>query len=100
MENTNWKTAIESLNTSDEEIAKRFQELGITGDRYSGLTCPIANFVRSQIPVELRSNGYNYVCATPNYIYVGSDSAELPKPAKQFILAFDAGEFPQLITKN
>lgn len=81
-----------SLGSTKEEVAARLVEMGIKGRRNLADSCPVANAANDHLPP--RHWGY-YVHIQENS-QVKLNSLVAPDPVRDFVLAFDAGEFPEL----
>ena len=93
MFNEKQRQALLSLGTTKEEVAQNLTKLGIKGGRYDCQKCPIANLIGQQstfwesfwhgsIPIMW----INTIVNDKQY-----------KAIREFIKAFDNGEFPDLI---
>ena len=88
---------LEKLGKTKEDVANKLQSLGIKGERNKCYSCPLAQYlikngIGLKVPfvVEVRVGvGVNW------YWYPISKYPQL-QGIRDFILAFDRGEFPQL----
>lgn len=111
-------TKLISLGTTKEEIAKELLARNIKGNRVSWKYCPIANYMKGEdfkIGIGVASEFFEYDISAPigirvtiiptigwersNFEELYFSLADYPKlkPIKDFIHAFDDGEFEELM---
>lgn len=95
--------AVESLGSTADEVAETLRARGINGRRDSGCDCPVARFIRSEVP-ETAGNwniaGYwmdgEYVQLPQSRFALPFARVDLPDPVADFVLAFDGGDYAHL----
>lgn len=100
---TNAREIIADLSAKGDcnAIAAYLERIGITGNTSEEYTCPIANYLKSQL-----ASAYSIsVSGDEIVIHNGRDGAEdesITPPAniKEFITNFDNGEYPELQTMD
>lgn len=80
--------ALAALPPSADEIAVLFGRMGIDGEPMESCGCPVAKY--------LRAEGFSYASVGEFYASEPSASASLPPHVRQFIKAFDGGDYPWL----
>ena len=99
------KEALAQLGTTSDEVAWSLRRLGIRGNKNSGATCPIANYLRplfswfhSIDAVQIYQTYSPTFGEDPEEDYVGVCSC--PAPIDEFINRFDEdGDYPDLEVK-
>lgn len=90
--------ALDDLGRTDDEIAARLKELGITGEVCMSYICAIANYLRLIFGQHIEPE------VDPGLITIhGLDepvSIWPEKPLADFIEHYDAGVYPDLISKE
>lgn len=90
------RLTLESLGTSSEEVAATLAGRGISGQRDTGGSCPLARLIQQDIP---ETAGY-FVAAgywvQETYVETPGEDVDLPPGAVQFVADFDAGLYPHL----
>jgi hypothetical protein len=88
-------SALNKLGKTAREVADTLKEKGIIGNRRMAKTCPISQYLHScdhpsgtQPSTSSCSIGYSKRGIL--------SQEEIPLPVREFIDAFDAGEFPEL----
>lgn len=90
---------LRQLGSKEWEVARTLDWAGVTGQRQSTSTCPVANFVRLYFP-----NAFDIVVTTTD-VCVWEEQAptptlvsriETPTPVSSFISSFDSGKYPRL----
>lgn len=85
---------------SADQLAAFFEEQGVVGERSFSLSCPVANYVRRQIPNAVV--GVSGLCVTATTIgpnprhRVQIVELSFGDPVTEFINRFDAGHYPAL----
>lgn len=87
--------AIESLGSS-EAIRQHLAANGFKGFRWSQAACPIANFLGHGLPVTLMVDDFK-VAVRNTFRSTASLSIDPDSPVLSFIIAFDGGEYPELV---
>lgn len=91
---------LDQLGSTPETVARSLQRAGVQGYPFLGAHCPIARYVHAVVGVEpgvgkvkiglgrATINAPHWWCP----ISVG-----LPVPVRMFVMAFDRGQFPELL---
>lgn len=97
--------SLAGLGGSADEIAQHLKDLGIKGARWRASSCALSCFVKHAYDGELRDVG-----TTPDYLSIYSsvgfsdfesinfDRLEVGAALKKFVLNFDAGSYPELLS--
>jgi hypothetical protein len=90
-----------ALGKTKDEVAEKLFVLGIRGKRGKCLTCPIAQYliengVDARVGVWAWGLGVVGVVGVGGFYYYSIDEYPAIIPIRDFILAVDQGEYPQL----
>ncbi len=91
---------LDQLGSTPETVARSLQRAGVQGYPYLGAHCPIARYLHAVVGVEpgIRKVKIGLSRATINAPHWWWPiSVSLPSPIRLFVLAFDRGQFPELI---
>ena len=80
--------SLQSLPASKTHISKMLEAFSLTGQQDSSTRCPLAQYLSIQ-------TGY---CVEVNE--EDASGVSLSRPARQFVKAFDRGNFPRLIESS
>jgi hypothetical protein len=91
---------LDQLGSTPERVAASLERAGVQGYPFLGAHCPIARYVHAVVGVEpgLGKVKIGLCRATINAPHWWWPiSVSLPVPIRLFILAFDRGQFPELL---
>ncbi|BBG01590.1 MULTISPECIES: hypothetical protein [Pseudonocardia] len=96
-DNTRAGLALGKLNElgSPDHIANHLHEHGVVGDHHAE-TCPIANHIRRETRLNVSVTHLAWRIADNSSTF----GWHLPEHVAAFILAFDEGRYPDLVTKD
>ena len=84
--------SLQKLGDTEDSVVSNLQLMGIKGAQMSALQCPIAKY--------LQRTGFPEALVSPDIAYVSHDEsgpkAPLPDSVKDFVHAFDRGDYPEL----
>ena len=86
------KEDLKALGDTVPDIASKLKSLGIKGQTKNPSYCPIAQYLKGQGWLGPRVSGLVQVKRT----FCDAPIIDLPQSCKEFIRAFDCGEFPSL----
>lgn len=104
-------TALNDMDSADE-IASFFRRQGVKGARHSLTRCPIAAYVKGEVPIKVRLGTAEQdctICVSEDDIVIYHHLEERiqvdayfpPGPSVvSFIRRFDAGEYPDLVEED
>lgn len=95
------ETALASLPTSPDEIARVFTELNVAGVPTSPCSCPVANYLKSELGDPGARLNVTQVDVELSHDLHGGDQGvwkfvDMPSHLTDFIKQFDAGEYRAL----
>lgn len=83
--------------TTSRAVAVILRDDGITGRRSSGAHCPLANYLRRELPTLEHTTTYDLVVnRTYAWWCAGGAFVGLPAELSRFVNEFDAGWYPEL----
>lgn len=84
------------LRSRSTQVARNLKKMGITGYRFDGTTCPIAQVLQREFPPEHGRWGASYHSATA----FGELDLRMPLPVQTFMMRFDRGRYRYLLRKS
>jgi hypothetical protein len=88
---------LNALGNNPLEIANKLMELGIRGEREDTCSCPIANYILAlgYVKATVGSKRAGFWSMADEYDEY--EECDIPDAVGKFIVAFDNGEFPELV---
>jgi hypothetical protein len=91
---------LDQLGSTPERVAASLQRAGVQGYPFLGAHCPIARYVHAVVGVEpgigkVKIGLSRATINAPHWWW--PISVSLPVPIRLFVLAFDRGQFPELL---
>jgi hypothetical protein len=91
---------LDQLGSTPETVARSLQRAGVHGDPFLGAHCPIARYLHAVVGVEpgigkVKIGLCRATVNAPHWWW--PISVALPLPVRLFVLAFDRGQFPELL---
>jgi hypothetical protein len=96
------------LGDSADVVAESLQAAGVNGVRQNNRSCAVARYVDVLMGADprIRSVAVGHcalqisVAAPPDFRPAGRLLVQLPKPVRQFVAAFDAGQYPMIVREQ
>ncbi len=93
------------LGDSADEVAESLWTAGVNGVRQNNRSCAVALYMHALMGSDprIRSVAVGHcalqisVAAPPEFRPAGRLLVQLPKPVRQFVAAFDAGQYPMMV---
>lgn len=85
---------LDGLGSTADEVADTLIKSGLKGRRAEACYCPVANYVRHEMPEVTFASVYEFVNITDEH--GTSLRTSTPDPVFDFIHLFDHNEFPEL----
>jgi hypothetical protein len=91
---------LDQLGSTPERVAASLQRAGVQGYPFLGAHCPIARYVHAVVGIEpgigkVKIGLSRATINAPHWWW--PISVSLPVPIRLFVLAFDRGQFPELL---
>jgi hypothetical protein len=91
---------LDQLGSTPERVAVSLQRAGVQGYPFLGAHCPVARYVHAVVGVEpgigkVKIGLSRATLNAPHWWW--PISVSLPVPVRLFVLAFDRGQFPELL---
>lgn len=91
---------LDQLGTTPERVAASLEGAGVQGYPFLGAHCPIARYVHAVVGIEpgigkVKIGLSRATINAPHWWW--PISVSLPVPIRLFVLAFDRGQFPELL---
>jgi hypothetical protein len=96
------------LGDSADGVAESLRAAGVNGVRQNNRSCAVALYVHALMGSDprIRSVAVGHcalqisVSAPPEFRPAGRLLVQLPKPVRQFVAAFDAGQYPMIVREQ
>jgi hypothetical protein len=94
---------LDQLGSTPEGVAQSLHRAGVRGDPFLVSRCPVARYLHAVVGAEpsvgkIKVGLYKAVINRPRWwrpVTIG-----LPLPVRLFVLGFDRGQFPELLTQS
>jgi hypothetical protein len=91
---------LDQLGSTPERVAASLQRAGVQGYPFLGAHCPVARYVHAVVGIEpdigkVKIGLSRATINAPHWWW--PISVSLPVPIRLFVLAFDRGQFPELL---
>lgn len=85
------------LGDSGFRVAEALEARGVTGFREDCTSCPVANLIKSEVPLLVEASQDDFG-VTDEYVRLpGGGRVDLPEAVAEFVSDFDAGRYIELI---